>query len=138
MNTSTIVFLINDHARAIEAVYEEGAKVELFKTLDPSIAVDDLIVVQSGTRHKMTVAKVTAVDVNVNFDSPTIVKWAVQRVDTPAFTEILQSESDAISAVQAAERRRKKEELRKTMFADHEASIAALKLTDRSDDDVVE
>jgi len=138
MDNSKIVFLINDQARAIEAKYEEHGTSEVFKTMDPSVKLNDLVVVQSGTRHMMTVAKVTAVDVDVNFDSSTPIKWIVQRVNSAGFDAILASEAEAISAVQAAELRRKKAELRKNMFADHEDSIAKLSLTDRTIDAVTE
>jgi hypothetical protein len=132
VDNSKIVFLINDQARAIMATYEPGAPAEMFKTLDDGISVGDLAVVQSTTRHMMTVVKVTAVDVDVNFDSTTPLKWIVSRIDAPAFEATLAAEGQAISAVQAAELRRKKEELRKTMFADHEESIARLSLTSRT------
>lgn len=139
MDNSRIVFLINDHARAVMAKYEEGGNAEMFKTFDPSIKVDDLAVVQSSTRHNMTVVKVTAVDVDVNFDATTPLNWIVQKIDKPSFDRVLEQEAQAISAVQAAELRRKKEELRKTMFKDHEDSIAKLALTSRADEgDLVE
>ena len=138
MDNSRIVFLINDHARAVMATYEEKASAEMFKTFDPMIRVGDLAVVQSSTRHNMTVVKVTAVDVDVNFDATTAIPWIVQKIDGPKFDAILAQEAQAISAVQAAELRRKKDELRKTMFKDHEASISALALTSRADTDLVE
>lgn len=138
MDNSKIVFLINDQARAVMGTYEDTAAPEMFKTLDQSVAVGDMVAVQSTTRHKITVVKVTAVDVDVNFDSATPLKWIVQRLDAPAFEAILASEAQAISAVQQAELRRKKQELRKTMFADHEESIAALTLTHRAEDAVTE
>ena len=131
MDNSKIVFLINDNARAIEAKYEEVGPTEVFKTMDPSISVGDMAVVQSGTRHGMTVVKVTAVDVDVNFDNTAPIKWLVQKINKPAFDQILVKEGEAISAVQAAELRRKKAELRKNMFADHEESISRLALTSR-------
>jgi hypothetical protein len=101
----------------------------MFKAFDQTIAVGDLAVVQSGTRHGMTVIEVTEIDVDVNFDGTQPLNWIVQKINKPAFALILQQEAQAISAVQAAELRRKKEELRATMFKDHEASIAALALT---------
>lgn len=138
MDNSKIVFLINDQARAVLGTYEPGATPEMFKTLDDTIAVGDLVAVQSTTRHNVTIVKVTAVDVDVNFDGATPLKWIVQRINMPAFASIIASEEQAISAVQAAELRRKKQELRKTMFADHEESIAALTLTNRAADAVTE
>jgi len=138
MDNSRIVFLINDTVRAVMAKYEETGQPEMFKTFDPTIAVGDLSVVESTTRYNMTVVKVVAVDVDVNFDATAPIKWIVQKVDGPAFGEVLKQEGAAISAVQQAELRRKKEELRKTMFKDHEASIAALALTSHGDQPVTE
>lgn len=128
MHPSKIVFLINDHVRAVHARYEPTGKLETFKTLDPTIDKDDLVVVESDTRWDMTVVKVEAVDVEVDLDSGAGIKWITQRIDTHAFGETLALEAKAIEAVQAAERKRKKAELRKSLFADHEDSIATLKL----------
>lgn len=138
MDNSRIVFLINDTVRAVKGKYEDNGAAEMFKTFDQTIAVGDLAVVQSGTRHNMTVVKITEIDVDVNFDSTIAIPWVVQKVDKAMFDEVLAQEAQAISAVQAAELRRKKEELRKTMFKDHEDSIAALSLTSRVDDQVLD
>lgn len=138
MDNSRIVFLINDTVRAVMAKYEDGASAEMFKTFDSTLEVGDLAVVESNTRHNMTVVKVTAIDVDVNFDATTPLKWIVQKIDKPAFDAILTQEGQAVAAVQAAELRRKKEELRKTMFKDHEASIAALTLATVTESPVTE
>jgi len=138
MDNSRIVFLINDTVRAVLAQYEEHGKNEMFKTFDQSLKVGDMAVVQSGTRFGMTTVKITQVDVDVNFDSTTPIQWVVQAVDKPAFDAILAQEAQAISAVQAAELRRKKEELRATMFKDHEASIKALSLSNHADSPVID
>lgn len=138
MNKSTIVFLINDSARAIRAVYEDGGSAETFKTLDSTIRVDDLLVVQSGTRHEMTVVKVTEVDFEIDLDTSAQVKWVVQRVDQTSFSEILGQENEAIATVQSAERARKKAELRKSVFADQTDQISTLKLANHAEPDVTE
>lgn len=138
MDNSRIVFLINDTVRAVMAKYEDGAAAEMFKTFDPTLAVGDLAVVESTTRHNMTVVKVTAVEVDVNFDASTPLKWIVQKIDKPAFDVVLAQEGQAVAAVQAAELRRKKEELRRTMFKDHEASISALALANHGDSAVID
>ena len=138
MDSSRIVLLINDDCRAITARYEDGGKAETFKTMDPTIMTDDLVVVVSGTRHGMTVAKVVEVDVDVNFDTIEPVKWVVQRIDKIAFDALLEREKEGVDAVNAAERRRKKAELRKNMMADHEAMIGALSITKIEDADATE
>jgi hypothetical protein len=137
MNHSTIVFLINDSVRAVQGVYEDihGAKPEVFKTLDPSVSVDDLIVVQSTTRHEMTVVKVTEVDVEIDLDTEAKIKWVVQRIDQGGFSKIIEQENEAISAVHSAERKRKKDELRKAVFADQTDRINALQLANHKEDD---
>lgn len=133
MDNSKIVFLINDAARAVKAIYEEQANVQqrsyIFKTLDSTIQVDDMVVVETNTRHGFTVVKIVEVDVDVNFDDPVELKWVVGKVVLTDFNLVKAQEADAISAVQAAELRRKKAELRATMFKDHEESIANLALS---------
>lgn len=134
MNNSTIVLLINDHARAIRATYEEGHSPGVFKTLDQTIAKDDLVVAETGTRHGMTVVKVTEVDIDVDFDATADVKWIIQKVDKAAFDDLVAQEKDAIAAVHSAERRRKKEQLRESLFADHQDKISSLALSHVTED----
>lgn len=129
MQSSKIVFLINDSVRAIEAIYEDGGKREIFKTMDDKISIGDLVVVESGTRHYMTVCKVTDTDVDVSFEGGPDVKWIVQKIDTKSFERVLDQEKEAISAVQSAEKKRKRDELRKAMLANHEEEILALEMS---------
>lgn len=138
MKQSLIVFLINDSVRAIKGRYEEGGAETTFKTLDQDIRVDDFVVVQSGTRHGLTVVKVSAVDIDVDLESNIDMLWAVQKVDMASFGVTLEQEGKAIAAVNAAEKARKKEELRKSLFANHEATIAALELANHVEDPVTE
>jgi uncharacterized Zn finger protein len=138
MKQSLIVFLINDAVRAIKGRYEEGGNETVFKTLDQDIKVDDFVVVQSGTRHGMTVVKVTAVDIDVDLESNIEMLWAVQKIDTVSFGVTLEQEAKAIAAVNAAEKQRKKDELRKSLFANHEATIAALEIANHTDEPVTE
>lgn len=138
MHSSNIVFLINDDIRAIRGKYDVNDGPTLFKTLDQTIAVGDMVVVQSGTRFNMTVVKVTEVDVDLDYDANAEVKWVVQKIDTDGFHETIDRENEAIAAVQAAERRRKKAELRQTMFKDHEETINHLALSNQSDTPIIE
>ena len=129
MNFSTAIFLISDEARAVVVTYEahEGAERTLYKTLDPDIAVDDFVVVPTDTRHKMTVCKVVEVDVDVDFDSAAEIKWILGRVDTADIDEIRRQEEDAITKIKSAEKRSKREELRKKLLDDvGEESLKAL------------
>lgn len=140
MNDSKIVFLINDHVSAFRGEYEPGGvKDEIFKTMDHTIKVDDLVAVESSTRHKITTVKVTEINVDVDFDSDAPIKWAVQKITTAAFTDMVKQEAEAISAFRVADLKRKKAALRADMMKDHEGTIDALSLSDFSaEEDVTE
>lgn len=92
MDASKIVFLINDQVKLIRVSYEPhneslgnvpkeanaylkerlvpeaDSKKYLFKTLIQDLAVGDYVVVETGTRHGMTVCKVLEIDLDVDFD----------------------------------------------------------------------
>lgn len=128
MNYQTAVFLINDQVRAISATYESeaNAKREIFKTFDKTIKVDDMVIVPTDTRHKMTVCKVVEVDVDFDMDTTSTVRWIIGRVDMEGFKKTLEQEAVAIEAIKSAELRKKREDLRKNLLADHAASLASL------------
>lgn len=131
MNYSTAVFLINPNVRAIKAIYEldtdsKSAPRTMFKTMDPTISVDDFVIVPTGTRHGMTVVKVVETDVEFDINSPTKIEWVVQTVDRAPYEAILKSENDAISQMKQAEINHQREELRKKMFANIDPTKLAL------------
>ena len=112
MNLSTAVFLINPDVRAILCIYEAETPTHkppriMFKTLDPSIKEGDLVIVPTATRHNMTINKVVAVDVAVNFEDMTPVHWIVDRVDPSAYERTLMMEEAAKAAITSADRRRR-------------------------------
>lgn len=137
MNYSTAVFLINNDVRAVLATYEEGdhAKRTLFKTLDPSIDEGDYVIVPTDTRHKMTVCKVMETDVDVDFDDPAPVSWIIGKIHLTDHETILAQEEQAVKAVKSAEKRRKREQLREAMFADHMETLKALPIAAMDGDD---
>lgn len=122
MNYSKAIFLISDKVRAVAVTYEEGDKAPqtLFKTLNPDIKVDDFVVVETGTRHHMTVCKVVEVDVDLDVDDDVEIKWIIGTVQTADFDSLVQQERDAIAKIKSAEKRRKREELAKSLLADAE------------------
>ncbi len=128
MNNSTAVFLINDNVRAIQCTYEEGesAKREVFKTFDKSIEVDDFVIVESGTRHKMTVVKVVEVDVDIDLESSTKVLWVIDAIDTVNFDDTLIKEQKALDAIHSAQKRKRRKELQEAILADQEETLKAL------------
>lgn len=133
MNNSKIVFIVNQAARLIKASYDgptSDVKVAgtPFKTLDPSIKVDDLVIVETSTRHGFTVVKVTEVDLDVDFDSTEELRWAFNPLDLAGFQELKAAEQAAIEKVRAIELKKKRAALQAAMFADDEEAMNQLKL----------
>lgn len=133
MNKTTAVFLINDRVRAIRASYEADtptakASTELFKTFDPSIRVGDLVNVVSTTRHNVTVCKVQAVDVEFDIETSQTVQWVIGKIDMAQHLKTLGMEDEALAAIASAEKNRRREELKKAIFADAEAKLSAMPL----------
>lgn len=140
MNYSMAIFLINNHARAILGRYDPAtggplAKPTMFKTLDTGISVDDFVIVESDTRHGMTIVKVEEVDVDVDFDSTEVVRWVIGRVDRSNHDLLLAQEQEAISAMKSAELRKKRAGLREAMLADSDKEILALPISSINGDD---
>ena len=131
MNYSTAVFLINKNVRGVLATYESdsGAQKTLFKTLDDTISVDDYIIVPTDTRHKMTVCKVAETDVDVDFDSVVKVEWIIGRIDRSSYEQTLKEEAVAIQQIKSAELRKKRDDLREALFADHVEALKALPIS---------
>lgn len=113
MNYSTAVMLINPTIRAILGKYEENGNAELFKTIDQELKVDDLAVVESGRRWGLTTVKVTAVDVDVDFDSSKNVGWVVQKINIPQHDNLKRMEASAIDVLKKGELRKRREDIKK-------------------------
>ena len=133
MNSSKIVFIVNQATRLIRCAYDEKESAVMpksyhFKTLDPTIEVDDLVVVETSTRHGFTIVKVTEVDLDVDFDDSVELKWAFSPLDLTAIKELKAAEQAAIEKVRAIDLKKKREALRREMFADDEEAMAQLKL----------
>lgn len=122
MNYSTAVMLINENIRAVNVTYEpdehscQTAKRTMYKTLDTSLEVGDLVVVPTDTRHRFTIARIDAVDVEVDFESSTQVDWIAGNAPIESYNDILQKEGEMISVVKASEKRAKREEIKKNMI----------------------
>ena len=131
MNYSTAIFLISDHARAVMVTYEcdeNGSKAArtLFKTLNQTIKVDDYVVVPTNTRHHMTVCKVVEIDVEPDFETAKDVEWIIGVVDLADFEDIKRQETEAISRIKSAEKRRMRAELRDKLLDDAGDDVKAL------------
>ena len=144
MNFSSAVMLINPHIRAIKVAYDDMTQkphqtLYTFKTLDNSIKVDDMVVIPSDTRHKMTTVKVVAVDVEVDFDSDIQLGWVISRVDTESNAKVLTEETKWIEQIKAADKRKKREQLKQSMLEMYQADgIDNMAIANMSDVPAVE
>jgi len=142
MNYSTAILLINPHVRVIEAIYEPDTESRkspriFFKTLDPTISVDDYVLVPTETRHKMTVNKVVAVDVDIDPDSGANVQWVISTVDRTAYENTLKEEKRALDMIKASEKTAQRKALRDKMLAHvDEAQLAALQIARMTGDGI--
>lgn len=164
VHPSLLVFLLDDRVRGVRAVYEKldqedlyraGARAEpmaygdeaekraaklkgyLFKTVDPSLAVGDLVVVPTDTRHGFTVCKIVEVDVEPDMTLTTEVKWIVNKIDVSNYFDVLESEKSIKQKVAdraLAEQRRK---LKETLLGDFEGA-AGMTLALSLDADIAE
>ncbi len=139
MNYSTAIFLINKNVRAVMCNYEPDApdKKVMFKTLDPNIRVGDFVIVPTKTRHGMTVSKVVEVDVDVDFDSQTLVDWLIEVINRTTHNATVAQEAEAISVIKSAERTRKRNELAAALLVDSKEALTALPITTMSDADPI-
>lgn len=140
MNLSLAVFLITPTVRMIQVSYkldrnEQPEGLYSFKTFDRKIKKGDYVIVPTDTRHGLTVVRVEATDIEPDFDSRLDYKWIVGKVDLADFDKIRSQEEDAIVRIQAAEKRKRREELRKALEEDSGADIKALPMYQPSADD---
>ncbi|HEY4355988.1 MAG TPA: hypothetical protein VGN16_09595 [Acidobacteriaceae bacterium] len=133
MNHSKTVFLINDQVRAVRGNYQQDGTTAVFKTLDQTIKKDDLVVVQTGTRHGMTVIKIIEVDIDLDMDSPEKIEWVVQKVNQQAFSDLIANEDEMLAKVKKAELRKKRGDLADALFKDDMEAMKALPIAHMND-----
>ena len=136
MNNSLAIALISDDVRGVSVSYEEQRadryaaptddKKCLFKTLVEDLAVGDYVVVETDTRHGMTVCKVEEVDVEFDFDATYELKWAICKVGKDEFDKLKKWETTAIKRINRAEKRKKRDELRSSLKDDLGEEFTAL------------
>lgn len=113
-NKSNVIFLLSDEVRAMRVRYDEEYaknKDTVKKTFDKDLKVGDYVVVETSTRYKMTVCKIIAQDVEVDFDSNDHIGWIITKVDLEEFDQIKEQENTALAALQEAEKAKKKREM---------------------------
>ena len=132
MHKSLDVFILSDDVRGMKACYEPNGTSALFKTFDEDIAVDDYIVVETNTRHNMTVVQVTAVDVEPDYNDDTPVKWVINKVYLGALDNILEAEQEANRFIAECTKRSERKRLQQGLV-EMDDSVKALSLFSRKE-----
>lgn len=139
-NMSLALFVVNQTARCIGVNYDpaekqygsDGAQTEKitpFKTLDPSIKVDDYVVIETGQRHGYTVARVKQVDLPVDFQNDKEMRWIACRIDVENHQARKAGEVEVIAAIQKAQNDKIRKDLATDLMAGADATIKSLALT---------
>lgn len=131
MNNSLAVFLISDEARALTYSYDKdvegkGINTSPAKTLDPDLKVGDFVVVPTTSRHRMTVVRVESIDDEIDFDNDRNYPWVIDRVNDEHHKETLAKEGAALSAITAARKKKKRQELKEMLLEDTDDAVKAL------------
>lgn len=121
MNLSSAIMLFDKSVRPVRVEYDPdnkynnmGAMKMVFKTIDPSIKKDDLVVVETTTRHGYTIAKVLEIDFVVDFNSA--VEWGwLAKFDKDAFQGILKVEDGVKQKVAKAQENKMRAEMLETL-----------------------
>lgn len=118
MNYTTAVMLINTNIRAVHVIYEQDregnkAKRVMFKTLDQDLKPGDLVVIPTDKdhRHGFTIAKVDAVDVDVDFDASTKVEWIAGKFDNGAYEKLLAEEEQYVDLIKKGEQLKRRNDI---------------------------
>lgn len=118
MNSSTVLFLVNDALRAVRVSYEDGGKSKetIKKTFIQDLKPGEYVLVETGTRWLATVCKVVEFDVEVDLDSDAEVGWVFARADVAELERLKTEEAAALSIIREAEKRKRKAALRATIL----------------------
>lgn len=127
MNKSTAIFLARNDIRCVSVAYDTKgfdhkgkpipADIKSFKTDNPNVQPDMLVLIPTDNRWGFTVGKVIEVDLHVDYDSPEQMRWIAGVVDTAAYEAMVQAEREMIDIVAEADRGHRREELRQKIFA---------------------
>lgn len=120
MNLSAAIMLVDKTVRPVRVEYDPELKYnnnpnKLFKTINPDIKVNDLVICQTHTRHGFTIVKVTEIDFPVDFNSSDQWAWIGGKFDKDAFDTVLKIETGVIDRVAKAQENKMREELKAAM-----------------------
>lgn len=116
MNLTAAIMLVNQGIRPVKVeydpdVFKNNNPNKLFKTLDASLAKDDLVIVPTHTRHGFTIAKIVEIDFAVDFSDPSPWGWIGGKFDKATYDEVLKVEDGVKHRVAKAQENKMRKEL---------------------------
>lgn len=120
MNLSAAIMLVDKTVRPVRVEYDPDNKynnnpMRVFKCIDPSVKVGDLVIVQTHTRHGFTIAKVSEIDFAVDFNSSEQWGWIGGKFDKPGFDDVIKIEEGVQGRVAKAQENKMRKELAEAM-----------------------
>lgn len=137
MNKTTAIFLAIDGVRCVSVAYDTAGvdhkgkmvpkDIKSFKTMDPNVTKDQLVVIPTDNRWGFTIGKVVDTDLHVDFDSNEQMRWIVSVLDTDSYEHMLKVEGDMMNIVADADRNARQQKLKEQIFANVDpAKLAAI------------
>lgn len=116
MNLSAAIMLVDKTVRPVRVEYDPDNKynnnpMKWFKTINPDIAKDDLVIVQTNTRYGFTICKVVEIDFAVDFNSSEPWGWVGDKFDKAVFDKVLAVEDGVKLRVAKAQENKMRQEL---------------------------
>jgi hypothetical protein len=121
VNLSAAIMLVRpDAVFPVRVEYDPDNKynnnpTKVFKTVDPTIKKDDLVIVSTTTRHGFTICKVTEVGFPVDFNSAEQWGWVGGKFDVDGFKSILKIEEGVQAKVAKASENKMRKEIMDAM-----------------------
>ena len=139
MNFYTVLFLANPKCRAVRLAYEwcdENGKdvngkpvnTDVFKTLDQTISVGDLVLGETQSRHRHAVYKVVEVDIEIDLEHSHYIPWVACKVDS-TLSASRAMEDEMLTAIRRRDKEKKRADLAETMLKDYGDVIRNLQVS---------
>jgi len=118
MNKTLSMLLVDDSIRMIACQFTPGGKNYYYKSNNPHIKKDDLVIVQAIGHDKpydTALVKVSEVDVIVDFSETHEYKWIIDVVNFDSFNQVKEVEKTVNEAIKKKEFAHKRSQLREAL-----------------------
>lgn len=108
----------------------DAPEVVVFKSLRDDFDTDDFVIVETDTRHNMTVVQVKEIGAEIDLESEKPLRWIVSGpLDLTEYRSVLSQERHIQGRIKKSQARKRAEELRAAVLGDMtEEEVAALQI----------